>query len=472
MTTYIGDLSSTAIGALGDDLNARNGGFVFAAAYGVSAANADNSDAFDALIAALNTGDRVVLPRGRLKVSRTVTWPGGITVQGGGSGPSADGTAIEGITAGMVIMRAGSSTNLNEFGIWGNDVAAYGLVIPGLVAAGTNKVKVMSVRIQQCTEAGLVLNDCQNSGFYDMLIKQCKVNVLCLGVNALCTFFNLSTDNFGGTDPDERHVAFRDAHPGFTVNNVRANRHMLFVGGILERGAGDYAIEISNGEGLFRFLGTSVGANTGTANFLVDANVELILEGDFPIASGGKLAIVNDGLVRLGSISTTGAQGKFITELFTLGGGTLVQNTASHTAGLEMLEPESANFAGGVGRWVAAGGGSAAVTWNAKKRMEVTSATTTERVSWSPGNSVGAFPQYRLIRIRFQVTSVTGGSQIRLVTGLNASPWRRTVGDYGVGVHDVVYECQGDEGAFQFTATGTTSTTAEIAWFSATVLGA
>jgi len=84
-------------------------------------------------------------------------------------------------------------------------------------------------------------------------------------------------------------------------------------------------------------------------------------------------------------------------------------------------------------------------------------------VSWLGFASSAA--QYRVIRMKFCLLNAS--ANVRLSTLLNASPWRRTVGAYGNGDHDVIVELRGDEVGLALSSDTGSSVTAEVAYLTA-----
>lgn len=224
-----------------------------------------------------------------------------------------------------------SSSILEDVDLRGNNIAQDGL----MEIADVNRVSGRRIRIQDFTRYGLsvgmhgVVN---NSLIQDVQVKFCgEANLaLCRALNT--TFLNVNTDLEMTSTLSARGLKVFDLFPGQGGN--RMCRNSRFIGGIFERGAGDYQLEIEQADGL-TFIGTEFN-NGGLATARVRKGSATFFTGMYTLMGTNDILHADAGTrVSMYNLSSSGSGGKSLSDL--IKGPVLVDGSLSKSNTLRSL---------------------------------------------------------------------------------------------------------------------------------------
>lgn len=204
-----------------------------------------------------------------------------------------------------------SSSILEDVDLRGNNIAQDGL----MEVADVNRVSGRRIRIQDFTRYGLsvgmhgVVN---NSLIQDVQARFCgEANIaLCRALNT--TFLNINTDLEMTSTLGARGLKVFDLFPGEGGN--RMCRNTRFIGGIFERGAGDYQLEVEQADGL-TFIGTEFN-NGGVATARVRKGSATFFTNMFTLMGTNDILHADAGTrVSMYEISSSGTGGKSLADM-------------------------------------------------------------------------------------------------------------------------------------------------------------
>jgi len=389
-----------------------------------------------------------------------------IRVRGAGvqwqSTPPNQATIIRAATANMLMIKNGV---MSDIVIDGNGIALWGWLIGGLPRQPSNTVEVIN-----CTEYGVVLNQLQNSVFYNLNPRLNKYNLVLANGARNNNFYNFTSSCEGGmigAHVDQRCILFLidTSNPhGFglstNVTELGNDRNSWF-GGISENiagGSGQYMVETQNRFGFVGITADQVNFFSyefdGISIFLFDStwtgtiscyNCAFGMSADAPFSSGA-----------YGTINFFGTQyfsGNNSLPCFGVSSANNFETTLTYHL-IEYVKPPY-SLSGNLGT----------VSFNERTRSF--------SVTDGPGGGIGGLSvgnightnfittRQPIIHVTFSVRDVVGGSgNIKVYADLAAPPWRKLIGAYGSGIHDVYYQTTSVEsGSISFTYGDVTSFT-------------
>lgn len=430
--------------------------------------------------AAQVAGGGTVLLRGRAYGVRSTVTTGDsyVTLRGSGGRRRSE---LRGLAA-VTMLLVASNTVVEDVYVNGNNVALWGVKS----TQQAHKLSLVRVRVENCVDAGFVLESAQNGILFDCTAQLCRV--LYAFYNGVANFkvVNCNGSNtLSGTNPGERGLLVANvtnAQDPRLVGTVLAggNRNISMIGGIYERTVGDYQAEIVHATGQVTFTDVELIAGTVAAVSVattVPASSSIQFTNTaFALGATSTVAVNAAGgrVVHRGSVYT-GTSNRHELEMNTASGTASIAYTLTTSTRRANVLSEAASFmqtpaAVAPGGWAAFGTGGT-VTYDATKRRVVVGAG---------GNAIGArvfydgtlanyTNAYRQMRVTICVRNVTGATP-RLNAALEAAPFRRTIGTLANGENTFLVEMTGDETGIEVVCDTAAATSLEVCYLTVEII--
>lgn len=464
---------------------------------------ADDTDALQAAIAAMPKGGTLAIPSGVWTYSEDLVLPIGSVLMGvGRTGPygafgATNSPRLKATAAGARIF-VDTHVHVQDILIDGGNVAKWAFQSgnPNTNESDfgwlVSKSSWTNVFVMNFTEAAFVLEGTQNAVLTNCTVRNTTIGYWFLHGAAniellACSFENYGTTGEGVGGVDARAVLLKNDwsdrrlaearlvqdKEDYTIFSGGGGRDIRFYGGIFEYGEGDYRVELLDGAdylfGSVLFVGTQIashedslaiariGPNYNVLNHLVFTDTAWAINGD-----DTKLVIAESGTTIFRNHVTSGSGGRSLPMLVQTSGTARVRFDEINRSIIDSAF-ETSLYANENYQWQAVAS-PATVSWNStKKCMNMTLPNTTN----------GAFayllgqPSYATangsVTITFGLRNCTG--PVRLSLFADSGGTYRKVGDFGDGVHTVVYNMVGDETRAILTSASGSSITAECTFF-------
>jgi hypothetical protein len=430
---------------------ARKSDVFFPESYGAKGDGLTNdSPAFAAMLADMPTGRGAVQLAAR-NYALASTFVLGDRRKCFGAGQNSN-TTLKALTVGMTVMTYGSSSNISDLKIDGAGKTKTGLRATAL----SNKVAVTRVRVESCTDGGLVLEGTQNSLFLDCFGQYNLYDWKVLNGTANTEFINCNAngtnENAPQTNPLSRRILIANdtTDPDLTGTiYFGGNRALKFRGGIYERDEkGLYGVEVRDAIGPITL--DRIEMNAGLDALLrigPDVASDVLIDIDhatFTLSSYNRALLAKGGAVRWDSPQMTGLTGKAPLGTIRVDGGGI--SFPAVTTAVSALAVRDSNFQFGIGSWTNSGVGT--VAWAASTgRVAVTSTGPTNgaRCYFVRANA-GAWgdfiKQYRHATVRMTLRNISRNAvELKFITATGFEPG----GTFGRGSHEVTFELTGNE---------------------------
>jgi len=427
----------------------------------------DDTDALKAVFAAAGNGGTVVLPDGVWSFSDPIVMPPGSVLQGSGRNrwAASGGSRLLATHADAHLVMQ-TQCHVQNLMLDGNFTANW-----GIYAGFGHTMTMTNVQVINHVERAYVFDALQNSTFVSCTSRDTPIGFAFYnGCQVLdfygCTSDNSANDGLGYGGRTARSILITDdfADPRLGGDRGLNNGYLTFFSGIIERGPGDYRVEILKGSASIRFIGTIVAGSSHTVALLRVgpgySGEVLLADATWAFAyDNGTTQLVDaeGGEIYIRNILMSGAAGRNIISKTTLSGTatarydeqarTLINSTFD--TGLSATPGTTwADFGTGTG------------TWNpARKCMDMTLPNTMAGVySWLAGSGYYATGQeHGSVTIRFRIAEATG--LVRLTWGF------KPIGAFGNGSHEVVVPLDGTERRLVFTSDTPSDVTASLMYF-------
>ena len=369
----------------------------------------------------------------------TYATSGRLTVRSNGALVGSNWRAVEikAITEGMTVVIYGASSRVANVTINGDAKAEWG--VRNTDGWGSH-AHLASVRVQNCTEYGFVFFDAQNYYVEGCLAANNHINFALINHVANCLFVQCcGSISEESSDEESRHILVladtTDARYPAKIWDTTV-RAVKWVGGIHERGRGEYAVDIVGQHIDIRFDRVEFAAAGPNSLAVIRANAAFtgaIVMRDCSLNLGGRSDVHHfEGSAMLsveGGLRFSGLPaGKDIVDLCGGGISSLIHDR-------QLLEGNSRYFERSVGGWGGSAGGS--VSWDAATRSLVIAGS-----SAGAGGSVlapvanRAFRAGAVARIRFYITEISGPAKVRLdlITATTSTTVKTAL---DVGFHEI-----------------------------------
>lgn len=440
---------------------------------------ADDTDALNSALTAAADGGLVAIPTDhRFAYTGTLTIPDGVSIAGCGRGASSTAGAGGALvaTAADAVIQVGSHCHLKDLRIEGGGtvagVANWGLHVPYVKV----KPQFTNVLVSGFVQSAFIFESTQNVVLVNCTVKNTPLGYVFYNGAAVIDMYGCSYDNYGVTGAGVGGTAARaivvensaDARLDGTVISP-GNREINIWGGIFERGSGEHVAEIIDGpsSGDIRFHSAQLCGSSGSVSIIdvgsgYSGNV-ILSDCLFAFNDTGSTQLVTAaaGHIRYRGVRFSGAQGRNIVSKTTLTGSAVATYSEPDRL-LINSRFQTGLYAHETASWTSLGAGT--VAHNAtKKRMDLscTTAATGGQALWS--GYVYYAQQYNNVTLRFKLSNCTG--PIRVNMALSGSPFRRNVGAFGNGSHEIVCELDGTEQGIALTSENGTAVTAEVDYF-------
>lgn len=361
----------------------------------------------------------------------------------------------------------------------GNGLGKWAIQTGNPTGTGTtwvpNKVSLSNVYIYNFTEAALVMEALQNSVLTNVSVHDCPVGYWFLHGAANvelngCAYVN--TGNKGGTaarailvkgDYSDLRLMeakrFAAGQPHYAVD--KGAREIRWWGGICELSPGEYLVELLDGNTFattFILNGTQLQQSAGTAMIHIGRDWgagELIVR-DCRWNAPSKVVVAESGTVAIYNLKLNGSGANSVPNLVELSGDARYSYYDELSRRIIDSTFETGLTANSAYSWAPVSTGSR--VWSSEKKcMEMTLPSSSAGVGANP---LGYSPLVGPVTVRFKLSNCGGPVLLRT----NTSPVT-TVGTFGNGAHEFVYDWTGAETRFYFTSGAGTSITADLNYF-------
>ena len=460
---------------------------------------ADNTAALQAALAYVgNTANKgtVIIPPGVWRYSDDLVIPRGCTLRGvsRGSGPSWDeGDAVNGLYATDPDARIFVSTDsaIVDLVIDGGGVAKWAVqslwgeyLLPN-DGSPAGRFYFNNVYLHAFTEAGFVMEGAQNPIFYNCTVRSVPIGWWFLHGAANADIYGCWYGNYvaaGGRDArfllvkndwtDRRLTEARlvQDNENYELLYGGGGREIRVWGGVFEMGAPDYYVEIIDGSvgdqgGAVSLNGAQIGADATTLShiYVGPDYVGSVTLTDTIFSGAQKTVIAESGRIVYRNHELIGQAGNVVSQTEISGSATLWLDDKSRSLIRGTFDANT--IANGAANFQTLGTGTINLNLT-KKCLEFTAPNS--------NSGVGALivgwdyyaQQYGTVTITFRLKNTSGPLLLRTI-GESPSFTQTTIGTFGDGEHQIVYELTGTEIGFGLTRSGSgTTVTAELDYFS------
>jgi hypothetical protein len=463
----IGAVSRTIPSKLKDIVSVKDFG---AAGDGVT----DDTAAIQAASLYCNTTNtkELLIPKGIYLISATIDF-GAIRVKGEGlywQGNYA--TELRANTANILVCKNGAK--FSNLVINGNGLAYWGWL------ATQTRGGCDSIEVVRCTEYGVILGGAQNGAYFNLNCRFNKYGLVLANGARNNNFYNFTSSVESGPNYDNATTAMRcilylidTSNPrgfGLTTSvTTGGNDRNNFFGGISETftNASTYVIETQNPS---NYTANAAGGGTTTFySYEFDSGNSVLLT-DSTFYGNFNFHNIYAGWKDDSTAFSSGSGGtvNFYDGVSFSGGASLSQRGITQTTNLYAeMYIKTNQTTGALNVDYALEGGGSTVTFSAPtKTYSVSSGSAVQGVQFilkgTGGSTTVAGATLRTLKptlqINYNISNIVGGSQISVYAPLNASPFRRLIGNVSAGAGQLFYKCQGDEnGGASFALNGCTS---------------
>lgn len=424
------------------------------------------------------TRQSVHSPAGVFLTDQTFNVPSGVVWngQGGCAGVGGSRTEFKATTVGMLVIKMQSLSKISDIGVNGDYKAAWGIMGLGL------KDSLWKVFVTSCTKNGITLASTQNAVLIEPTIYYCENALVLLNGarnNVIVGISTASTETwYGGDYSQTKGVLYKiiTTDPsGFgypvVLSQPGGNDRNHFYGGIIENHCFGIVAEDDGLSGLtvihqrssYDGVEFSIGSDESSVPIkLIPAfsgeihfnSCQLGWNGAaYPLASGPSPC----RLLFTGSTLLNGGSD------LVLRGCTDVPTNLLQTLNLDMSDEVNPVLGSSGSEFVLSG---ATGVFGSDKKWTLTRTGSVGLLSCGPRGILGGQAPSAvantmhntavLIRARFVIHSITGGTTICASAAYSVAPWRRALQDCGVGPHDITFLATGlESGGIDFTFTCT-----------------